>query len=371
VTSAPVVLAIFGTRPEAIKLAPVIQRLRAEPGLSVRIAVTGQHRQMLDQMLAVFDLVPDHDLAIMQPGQTLAELTSRLLPPLDTLIAAETPAAVLVQGDTTTAFVAALAAFYRQVPVGHIEAGLRTGDRYAPFPEESNRRLISVLASWHFAPTHQARQALRQEGIPEADILVSGNTVIDALYQTLAVTTAPALGLPPQQRVLLVTAHRRENFDRLEAICRAIRRLAAAHADLDVVYPVHLNPNVHEPVSRLLAGHPRIHLLPPLDYVAFVHLLARADLVLTDSGGLQEEGPALGKPVLVLREVTERPEAVAAGAVEIVGTNEERIIAAVSRLLDDPHAYAAMARAVSPYGDGHASERIVEFLRNKLLAFGY
>ncbi len=365
-TSPPVVLVIFGTRPEAIKLAPVIQRLAAEPGLSVRIAVTGQHRQMLDQMLAVFDLVPDHDLAIMQPGQTLAELTSRLLPPLDALMATEAPAAVLVQGDTTTAFVAALAAFYRQVPVGHVEAGLRTGDRYAPFPEEINRRLISGLASWHFAPTDQARLALLGEGVDGANILVSGNTVIDALQHVLATTSAPAASIPDRQRLLLVTAHRRENFDRLDAICRAIRRLVDAYLDLVVIYPVHLNPNVQEPVTRLLAGHPRIHLLPPLDYVAFVHLLARADLVLTDSGGLQEEGPALGKPVLVLREVTERPEGVTAGAVEVVGTEEERIVARVSRLLDDRHAYAAMARVVSPYGDGHASERIVAFLSYRL-----
>jgi UDP-N-acetylglucosamine 2-epimerase (non-hydrolysing) len=317
-------------------------------------------------MLAVFGLVPDHDLAIMQPGQTLAELTSRLLPPLDALLATVSPAAVLVQGDTTTAFVAALAAFYRQAPVGHVEAGLRTGDRYAPFPEEINRRLISALASWHFAPTDHARQALLREGIDSADILVSGNTVIDALHQVVATTTAPPLGIPAQQRLLLVTAHRRENFDRLEAICRAIRRLADAYVDLNVVYPVHLNPNVQEPVYRLLGGHPRIQLLPPLDYVAFVHLLARADLVLTDSGGLQEEGPALGKPVLVMRDVSERPEAVAAGVARLVGTDEQRIVESVDLLLNDPDAYAAMAGATNVFGDGHASERIVSFLRDRL-----
>jgi UDP-N-acetylglucosamine 2-epimerase (non-hydrolysing) len=366
VTTLPVVLAIFGTRPEAIKLAPVIQQLNAEPDLAVRIAVTGQHRQMLDQTLAVFTLVPDHDMAIMQPGQTLSELTSRLLPPLDALIAAENPAAVLVQGDTTTAFVAALAAFYRRVPVGHVEAGLRTNDRYAPFPEESNRRLISSLASWHFAPTEQARRALLHEGIVEHDILLAGNTVIDALQQVLASTSAPPSPVGAEQRLLLVTAHRRENFPRLEAICRAIRRLTDAYADLAVVYPVHLNPNVQEPVYRLLGDHSRIHLLSPLDYVAFVHLLARADLVLTDSGGLQEEGPALGKPVLVLRDVTERPEGVVAGVVEMMGTEEDRIVARVARLLDDQQAYATMARAVSPYGDGHASQRIVAFLRDRL-----
>ena len=244
---------------------------------------------------------------------------------------------------------------------------MRTGHRYAPFPEESNRRLIGTLATWHFAPTTQARQALLREGIAETDILVAGNTVIDALQQVLATTTAPPLPIPTQQRLLLVTAHRRENFARMEEICRAIRRLADAYPDLAVAYPVHLNPQVQEPVSRLLAGHPRIHLLQPLDYVAFVHLLARADLVLTDSGGVQEEGPALGKPVLVMRDVTERPEGVAAGVVELVGTEENRIVDRVTRLLDDPLAFATMARAVSPYGDGHASERIVAFLRSRLL----
>lgn len=365
-TIRPNILVILGTRPEAIKLAPVILRLKLEPRLGVRVAVTGQHREMLDQALAVFGLCPDHDLAVMQPGQTLSTLTSRLLPPLDALIAAEGPAAVLVQGDTTTAFAAALSAYYLRVPVGHVEAGLRTGDRYAPFPEEGNRRLISVLASWHFAPTDQARQSLLRESIADTDILVTGNTVIDALHQVLAATMAAPLPLPAHHRVLLVTAHRRENFGRLEAICRAICRIADSHPDVEVVFPVHLNPNVQESVSRLLASHPRIHLLPPLDYVSFVHLLARSDLVLTDSGGLQEEGPALGKPVLVLREVTERPEAVAAGIARLVGTDEDHIVESVVQLLNNPDCYAAMAGSTNVFGDGHASERIVSFLGERL-----
>jgi len=368
----PTVLAVFGTRPEAIKLAPVVRALEAGPSLGVRVVATGQHRAMLDQVLAVFGIAPDHDLDVMVPGQTLPELTSRLLPPLDRVIAAEAPAAVLVQGDTTTAFAAALAAFYRRVPVGHVEAGLRTHDRYAPFPEEINRRLIGDLASWHFAPTERARDALLREGVPEGDVLVTGNTVVDALRHVLATTEAGMPAIPEEgQRLVLVTAHRRENFGRpFEALCRAVRRIADGHPDVDVCFPVHPNPNVREPVRRILAGHPRVRLLEPLDYVAFAHLLARADLVLTDSGGIQEEAPTLGKPVLVMRDATERPEAVEAGVVELVGTDEERIVAAAARLLDDPLAYARMARAVSPYGDGRASERIVAFLAARLAGWG-
>ena len=362
------VLAIFGTRPEAIKLAPIVRALEVEPRLSVRVVVTGQHREMLDQVLAVFGITPSHDFNVMTVGQSLPQLTSRLLPPLDQAIAAEVPAAILVQGDTTTAFAAALAAFYRRVPVGHVEAGLRSNDRYAPFPEEINRRLISALSCWHFAPTQGSRAALMREGVPEAEIVVTGNTVIDALYHVLATTQAPAMDvLEARRRLILVTAHRRENFGRpFEALCRAIRRIADRYVDVQVCYPVHPNPNVREPVERLLADHPRIRLMEPLDYVAFSHLLARAYVVITDSGGIQEEGPALGKPVLVMREVTERPEAVEAGAVELVGTDEDRIVARTARLLDDPVVYAAMTRVTSPYGDGHASERIVSFLRSRL-----
>jgi UDP-N-acetylglucosamine 2-epimerase (non-hydrolysing) len=362
----PIVLVVMGTRPEAIKLGPVVQALRANAAFATRVVTTGQHREMLDQVLTVFAISPDRDLDVMQPNQSLAGLTSRLLTSLDEVIAAEAPHVVLVQGDTTTAFTASLAAFYQRVPVGHVEAGLRTHNRYAPFPEEINRRLISALATWHFAPTSEARESLLQENIAESHVVITGNTVIDALHYVLDTTTAPPLPVPDGVRVLLVTAHRRENFGHLEGICRAIRRLVDTHSDLAVCYPVHLNPNVQEPVYRLLAGHPRISLLPPLDYIAFVHLLARADLVLTDSGGLQEEGPTLGKPVLVLRDVTERPEGVMAGSVELVGTEEELIVSRVSRLLDDRHAYAAMAHQVSPYGDGQASQRIVSFLRSKL-----
>jgi UDP-N-acetylglucosamine 2-epimerase (non-hydrolysing) len=362
------VLAVFGTRPEAIKIAPVIRALEALPVLDVRVAVTGQHRQMLDQALDVFELAPDHDLNLMTPGQTLPELTSRLLCALDPLLDAEAPAAVIVHGDTTTAMATALAAFYRQIPVGHVEAGLRTSERYAPFPEEINRRLISALATWHFAPTQTGREALLREGIAEDDILVTGNTVIDALYYTLAHSRPRLAEIPaPGRRLLLVTAHRRENFGApFEALCRAILRVAEGYPDLEVCYPVHLNPHVRRTVEQVLAGHPRIRLLEPLDYIAFAHLLARAHIVLTDSGGVQEEGPALGKPVLVMRDVTERPEAIDAGVVELVGTDEERIVARLRRLLDDPAAYAGMARAVSPYGDGHASERIAAFLTQRL-----
>lgn len=365
----PLVLVVLGTRPEAIKLAPVIRALAAEPSLRVCVARTGQHRELVDQVLDVFDLRPDHDLATMTTNQTLPDLTSRLVVALDRLIARAAPQTVLVQGDTTTAFAAALAAFYHRVPVGHVEAGLRTGNRYAPFPEEINRRLISVLSTWHFAPTTRNEAALLAEGIAAADVRVTGNTVIDALQLILQTTCSPLDELPgPGRRLLLVTAHRRESFGApFAALCRAIRRIADTHPALDICYPVHLNPNVRQPVAQALAGHPRIHLLEPLDYVSFVHLLARADLVLTDSGGVQEEAPALGKPVLVMREVTERPEAIEAGIVELVGTDEERIVRRVNALLNDAAAYAARARPVSPYGDGRASARIVAFLRTRLL----
>ena len=363
------VLTVFGTRPEAIKLAPVIHALGRQAHVDVRVAVTGQHREMLDQVLKIFDVRPHHDLNVMEPNQTLSELTSRLLMALDPVVKAEAPDVVLVQGDTTTAFAAALVAFYHKIPVGHVEAGLRTRERYAPFPEEINRRNISTLAQWHFAPTETNRATLMREGVDCRDILVTGNTVIDALRFTLRNRQPADNGVVPRgRRLLLVTAHRRETFGApFEAVCRAIRRIADRYGDIEVRYPVHLNPLVRAPVERILAGHPRIHLLEPLDYVSFSHLLASAHLVLTDSGGVQEEGPALGKPILVMRDVTERPEAVAAGVVELVGTDEERIVTRVSRLLDDPAAYAAMARAISPYGDGQASRRIAAFLRARLM----
>jgi UDP-N-acetylglucosamine 2-epimerase len=363
------VAVVFGTRPEAIKLAPVIHLLESDRRLRVRVIASGQHREMLDQVLTVFGITPDRDLRVMTAGQSLSQLTARLLSLLDPVLAAESPHAVLVQGDTATACAAALAAYYHRIPVGHVEAGLRTGDRYAPFPEEVNRRLVSVLATWHFAPTEQARDVLVREGNPAESVAVTGNTVIDALRYVLATTAAPPSPIPERGgRMIVVTAHRRENFGPpFEALCRAIRRIADMYPDVDICYPVHLNPRVQEPVQRLLAGHSRIHLLAPLDYVAFVHLLTRAYLVLSDSGGIQEEAPALGKPVLVMRDATDRPESVAAGVARLVGTNEERIVASVSRLLDEPRAYAAMAHAANPYGDGHASERIVAFLRSRLL----
>jgi UDP-N-acetylglucosamine 2-epimerase len=364
------VAVVFGTRPEAIKLAPVIRLLESDQHLRVRVIATGQHREMLDQVLAVFGITPDRDLRVMTTGQSLSQLTARLLALLDPVFVEETPDAVIVQGDTATACAAALAAYYRRIPVGHVEAGLRTGDRYAPFPEEVNRRLVSVLATWHFAPTERARDVLVREGNPAESVAVTGNTVIDALRYVLATTPAPPSLIPERgQRMIVVTAHRRESFGPpFEALCRAIRRIADGYPDVDMCYPVHLNPRVQEPVQRLLAGHPRIHLLAPLDYVAFVHLLTRAYLVLSDSGGVQEEAPALGKPVLVMRDATDRPEAVEAGVAKLVGTNEERIVASVSELLDEPRTYATMAQAANPYGDGHASERIVAFLRSRLLA---
>jgi len=350
-------------------MAPVVRTIEADPGLQVCVVATGQHREMLDQVLDVFGIVPSHDLDVMTPDQTLPELTSRLLSALDRVFETEAPAAVLVQGDTTTAFAAALAAFYRKIPVGHIEAGLRTSDRYTPFPEEINRRLVSSLSRWHFAPTEKSRAALVREGTQDEDILVTGNTVIDALYFTLGSTTARLRAIAePERRVLLVTAHRRESFGApFEALCRAIRRIADRYPDVEIFYPVHLNPNVRDPVGRILTGHPRIRLLEPLDYVSFTHLLAQAHIVLTDSGGIQEEAPALGKPVLVMRDVTERPEAVEAGVAELVGTDETRIVSRVSRLLDNAAAYAEMARSANPYGDGRASRRIAAFLHRQLV----
>jgi len=362
------VFVVFGTRPEAIKMAPVIKRLEAEaPRLRTRVAVTAQHRQMLDQVLALYGIVPDHDLNIMRPRQTLDQITVRGLERLGRLYDAERPDLVLVQGDTTTTFVAALAAFYRRIPVGHVEAGLRTYDKFHPFPEEINRRLTSHVADWHYAPTARAREALLAEGVPASHILVTGNTVIDAVIEVakkpLTAPPVPNWKPDPARRLLLVTAHRRENFGApLESICHALRDLADAYPDLDVIYPVHLNPSVRGTVRGIIGRHPRIRLVPPLDYHPFVALMACATLILTDSGGIQEEAPSLGKPVLVLRRVTERPEAVEAGTVEVVGTDRRRIVAAARRLLDDPRVYRRMARRINPYGDGKASARIVRHI---------
>ncbi|HBK57611.1 MAG TPA: UDP-N-acetylglucosamine 2-epimerase (non-hydrolyzing) [Xanthomonadales bacterium] len=362
------ILVAVGTRPEAIKMAPVIAALRATDWAEVRVLATAQHRGMLDQVLDLFGIVPDVDLDIMRPNQSLPELTARLLARLDEVLAAQAPDAVLVQGDTTTVMAVALAAFYRRIPVGHVEAGLRTGDMDNPFPEEMNRVVASRLARWHFAPTEGARSNLIREGLADAAIHVTGNTVIDALLDVSRRSPVVPIDLPDGARLILVTAHRRENFGApLASMLAAIRTLVERHPDVHVLYPVHPNPNVEGPARALLAGIDRVTLCPPLDYLPFVAAMQHAHLILTDSGGVQEEAPALGKPVLVMRRETERPEAVAAGVVKLVGCECDAIVAEAGRLLDDPAAYAAMARGVSPYGDGRAASRIAEVLRASLM----
>lgn len=356
------IVCVVGTRPEAVKMAPVILALQREPWAEVRVLATGQHRQMLDQVLQAFGIRADVDLDLMQPNQDLTALTARMLTAIDRVLKDERPFAVLAQGDTTTVMVAALASFYLGIPFGHVEAGLRTGDMRRPFPEEMNRVLAGRLAQWHFAPTESSRANLLREGTPDAQIHVTGNTVIDALHTVAART--PASEARPGRRLVLVTAHRRESFgDPLVEALRAIRELVERNPDVDVLYPVHRNPNVVGPVEQILGDHPRIRLTEPLDYVPFVAAMKSAHLILTDSGGVQEEAPALGKPVLVMRAETERPEAVAAGVVKLVGTDGARILAEAQRLLDDEAAYREMAKGVSPYGDGHAAGRIVDVLR--------
>lgn len=358
----------FGTRPEAIKMAPVVKALRESGGLRVSVTVTAQHRQMLDQALALFDIRPDHDLDLMRAAQSLPDLFARMLQGVSGIIAADRPDALLVHGDTSTTLAAAMAAFYAKVPIGHVEAGLRTGNLDAPWPEEGNRRLVAPLARWHFAPTEQARSNLLAESVREENIVVTGNTVIDALLgvrdridsdPALARALDAALPVPTDgKRLLLVTGHRRESFgDGFEQICLALADLARRD-DLEIVYPVHLNPQVQEPVKRHLGGLANVHLLPPMDYLPFVRLMSHADIILTDSGGIQEEAPSLGKPVLVMRDTTERPEAVDAGTVALVGARRERIVAATTSLLDDASARSRMQRAHNPYGDGHAASRI-------------
>jgi len=364
----PKILCIFGTRPEAIKMAPVLKAL--EPGFQPVAAVTAQHRGLLDQVLELFDLEPRYDLNIMEPGQSLEQITARSLTGLSGILAQEKPAAVLVHGDTTTTFAGALAAFYAQIPVGHVEAGLRTYNKYSPFPEEINRRLTGVLTDLHLAPTLQAKTNLVKEGISPAAVYVTGNTVIDALLQVVD----PAYRLPPpldaidfSRRTILVTAHRRENWGApLEQVFLAVRDLIRAFEDLQVVYPVHPNPRVREPARTILGGEPRALLLDPLEYRDFANLMARSYLVLTDSGGLQEEAPALGKPVLVLRDTTERPEALDAGTVRLAGTSRDTVYREASRLLSDEKAYRAMAGARNPYGDGKAARRTAAALRHFL-----
>jgi UDP-N-acetylglucosamine 2-epimerase (non-hydrolysing) len=370
------VMVVFGTRPEAIKLAPVVRELqRRREDFRTIVCTTGQHREMLAQMLSTFGLEPDYDLGIMKAGQSLTEVTTAVMTGLDQLLRQIHVDMVLVQGDTTTAFAAALEAFYHRIPVGHVEAGLRTLDKYNPFPEEINRRLVSPVTDLHFAPTTVARDNLLAEGFSADKIFVTGNTVIDALlYMRSQIEANPAmipdmkLGNINRENMIVVTAHRRENFGGgLQQICQAIASVARSRRDVEIVYPVHLNPNVKGPVHELLGGLANVHLLPPLDYVSFVSLMGQAKILLTDSGGIQEEGPALGKPVLVMREVSERPEAITAGSAWLVGTDAQRIIRAVNTLLDDSATYATMVNRPNPFGDGTAAVQIVDCLERSLL----
>ncbi len=367
------ILSIFGTRPEAIKMAPLVMRLAKTRGITSRLCVTAQHRELLDQVLTVFGLEPDYDLNIMKPDQTLGEIASAVLKAVDPVLADFGPDIVLVHGDTSTTFFASLAAFYRRIAVGHVEAGLRTGNLYAPWPEEANRKLTGALAGLHFAPTQKARANLLNEGVRAENIFVTGNTVIDSLlWVKQRIERNPTIGkdmrklfpyLRDSARLVLITGHRRENFNGgFENICKAIRALAQEFTDVDFLYPVHLNPNVHKPVHRILSGLTNVHLIGPQSYLPFVWLMKRSFLVLTDSGGIQEEAPALGKPVLVMRETTERPEAVKAGTAKLVGADCERIIAGVRALLTTPHLHAAMSNASNPFGNGKASAAIVAAL---------
>jgi UDP-N-acetylglucosamine 2-epimerase (non-hydrolysing) len=363
------ILFIVGTRPEAIKMAPVIRLLVGQGKIfQSRVCATAQHREMLDQVLRLFEIRPDYDLNLMRENQTLAQITAAAFTGLDEVVRREAPDWLLVQGDTTTVLAASLVAFYHRVRVAHVEAGLRSHDKYQPYPEEINRRVAGVVADLHFAPTETARENLLKEGVAAETIHVTGNTVIDALQYAAGLPfdflTSALANLPTDKRWILVTAHRRENFGApLERICAALEIIARRYADrIHLVYPVHMNPNVERPVRNLLGRVENISLLPPLDYLPMVHLMKRCDLVLTDSGGLQEEAPGLGKPVLVLREVTERPEGVQAGTVKLVGSDTDRIVTETARLLDDRSEYERMAKAVNPYGDGHAAERIAKIL---------
>jgi len=377
-SSLPKILCVFGTRPEAIKMAPVIRALAARSDrLACSVCVTAQHRHMLDQVLKLFGITPDYDLNLMENGQSPSQVASAVLSRLDPILRRERPDWVLVQGDTTTVAAASMAAYYAGVAVGHVEAGLRTYNKWSPFPEEINRRLAGVIADLHFAPTHEAGQSLLREGVVGDKILVTGNTVIDALHWAAAQPYDPAT-LPldphcwadPQMRVLLVTVHRRESFGQpLEGICQALRSLAlGGNGHLKILYPVHLNPAVRRPAQRILGDVPNVSLLPPLEYLQLIHTMKRAYLILTDSGGIQEEAPGFGKPVLVLRDRTERPEAVTAGTAKVIGTDPHRIVAETSKLLDDEKAYQHMARAINPFGDGHAAQRIAAAILGETVA---
>lgn len=368
------VLSVFGTRPEAIKMAPLVNLLKETPGIESKVCVTGQHREMLDQVVKLFHIVPDYDLAIMKAGQDLYDVTTSILLNIKPVLRDFKPDIVLVHGDTSTTFAAALACYYEKVAVGHVEAGLRTGNIYSPWPEEANRKLTGALTRLHFAPTDTSKQNLLKENVDPAGIVVTGNTVIDALHQVVAKIDADAnltknfeqqfpYGLNGR-RLVLVTGHRRESFGGgFEQICAGLKQIAQQFPDTDVVYPVHLNPNVREPVFRLLSDTSNVHLIEPQDYLPFVYLMSRSTLVLTDSGGIQEEAPSLGKPVLVMRDTTERPEAVAAGTVKLVGTKADVIVHEVSRLLTDKAYYDQMSFAHNPYGDGKACQRIIEAIK--------
>lgn len=358
------ILCVIGTRPEAIKMAPVILALQNQSWAKVRVLATAQHRQMLDQVNNFFGIEPDIDLDIMRQNQALTTLTARLLLDLDDVLEAEKPDAVLVQGDTTTVMTVALACFYHRIPIGHVEAGLRTWDMQNPFPEEANRVIAGKLARWHFAPTEKARQNLLKEGVPDKEIVVTGNTVIDALLMTAAKKLNIGVDVDPDKRLVLITSHRRENFgEPFCNICRALRTLSENNPTVQFLYPVHPNPNVKDVAYEFLSELPNFILCAPLDYAPFIAAMKRAYIIITDSGGVQEEAPALGKPVLVLRDETERPEAVDQGVVKLIGPHYKKIVEEVQRLLDDETAYRAMARGVSPYGDGQAAERIVKTLR--------
>jgi UDP-N-acetylglucosamine 2-epimerase (non-hydrolysing) len=376
------ILIVFGTRPEAIKMAPLVKEFKKHECFNLKVCVTAQHREMLDQVLKAFDIKPEFDLNLMQPGQDLYDITSKVLLGIRNVLKEFRPELVLVHGDTTTSFAATLASFYQKIPVAHVEAGLRTGDIYSPWPEEANRKLTSQLAKFHFAPTIESKDNLVRENISEKNILITGNTVIDSLFLILnKISNSPEIQekliskinlkcIKQQNKevnsnaIILVTGHRRENFGNgFLQICEALKTLAIANPSCDIIYPVHLNPNARKPVYEILDSLPNVHLIEPLDYEPFVFLMSKVDIIITDSGGIQEEAPSLGKPVLVMRDTTERPEAVASGIVKLVGANKENIVREVQFLIDDKLAYQKMVNANNPYGDGKACERIVQFLK--------
>jgi UDP-N-acetylglucosamine 2-epimerase (non-hydrolysing) len=374
----PSILVVFGTRPEAIKMAPLVLKLSAEQALNCKVCVTGQHREMLDQVLHLFNIVPDYDLNLMKKAQDISSITVDILKDIGSILRDFKPDLVLVHGDTTTSFVVSLAAYYAQIKVGHVEAGLRTGNIYSPWPEEGNRRLTAVLADYHFAPTATARQNLLAENISSSKIFVTGNTVIDGLYEILSrfrnddqlelLYKSKFSYLDPGKRLILVTCHRRESFGAgFERICAALVKIAGQYKNLEIVFPVHLNPNVREPATKLLAGTDNIHLIEPLDYLSFVYIMEKSYVILTDSGGVQEEAPSLGKPVLVMRDTTERPEAVEAGTVKLVGTDTDKICRELSLLLDDDESYYRMSIAHNPYGNGLASGAIKDILMSHII----